>query len=247
MNDTAEPTVNPKWQALPARSQRILGVLIEKAKTTPDQYPLSLASLVAGCNQKSNRFPLMELEPDDLEEPLERLKQVGAAVEVQGSSRVARFKHMAYEWLGVDKVELAIMAELLLRGAQTEGELRGRASRMEPIADLAALRPLLDSLKAKNLVVSVTPAGRGHVITHNLYEERELEKIRREYAGRAEQGSDDQPTPQPTPARSAAIAPSPTSATTPNWADEVASLREEVAELKSQLADLRDEFQKLLQ
>ena len=89
-----------------------------------------------------------------------------------------RYRHFAYEWLGVNKVELAVMAELLLRGSQTEGELRGRAARMEPIADVAALRPVLDSLTAKRLVVSLTPQGRGHVVTHNLYEPQEMEKQR---------------------------------------------------------------------
>lgn len=243
MNDTEETTPSPKWQALPARARRILGVLIEKAKTTPDQYPLSLAGLVAGCNQKSNRFPQMELEADDLEEPLDLLKRVGAIVEVHGSSRVARFKHMAYEWLGVDKVELAVMAELLLRGAQTEGELRARASRMEPIADLGALRPIMISLKAKNLVVSVTPEGRGHVITHNLYEERELEKVRRDYAGRVEQGSDDEPAEPTTPRASATGRPQ----LDFSLANEVSMLRGEVAALRAEVESLRDEFYKLLQ
>ena len=93
-----------------------------------------------------------------------------------------RFRHYLYEWLGVDKVELAVMAELLLRGAQTEGELRGRAARMEPIADVSALRPVLVALKQKRLVIALTPEGRGHMVTHVLYEPRELEKVRAEAA-----------------------------------------------------------------
>src|SRR5690606_19608238 len=114
---------------------------------------------------------------DDVEASLERLRAVGAVVEVQGGGRVSRFRHKAYDWLGVDKTELAVMAELLLRGAQTEGELRGRAARMEPIADLGALRPVLDSLSSKKLIVSLSPAGRGHVLSHALYLEREMEKL----------------------------------------------------------------------
>ncbi len=94
-------------------------------------------------------------------ESLDRLKMAGAVVEVQGSGRAPKFRHLMYEWLAVDKVELAVMTELLLRGAQTEGELRGRASRMEPIADLTALRTVLDSLRAKGLITYLTPAGRG--------------------------------------------------------------------------------------
>jgi len=173
----------PRWRPLAAMDRRVLGVLIEKAKTTPDVYPMSIAALKSGCNQKNNRYPLTELELEDIEESLARLRAVGAVSEVQGSSRVNRYKHLAYEWLGVDKLELAVMAELLLRGAQTEGELRGRAARMDPIPDLNALRPLLTSLKSKGLILPLTPEGRGHVLTHALYEERELAKLRAEHAG----------------------------------------------------------------
>ena len=77
------------------------------------------------------------------------------------------------------------MTELLLRGDQTVGELRGRASRMEPIADLAALRPVLDSLRAKGLVVSLTPEGRGHVVAHALFRPREIEALKAKYQGGA--------------------------------------------------------------
>jgi uncharacterized protein len=165
----------------------VAGVLVEKAKTTPAAYPMTLNAVTTGCNQKSNRFPTMELEPDHVEEALERLREHGAAGLIQGVGRVEKFRHYLYDWLGVDKVELAVMAELLLRGAQTVGELRARASRMEPIRDLAALQPVLDSLKAKGLVVSLTPEGRGHVVTHALYPPREMEKLRAEHgrAGRA--------------------------------------------------------------
>lgn len=169
------------WQPLSAIDRRVAGVLIEKAKTTPDQYPLSINGIVSGANQKNNRHPHMELSPDDVRESLDRLRELGAVSEIQGSGRVDKYRHLLYEWLGVEKVELSVMAELLLRGAQTEGELRGRAARMDPIADLAALRPILDSLAAKRLIVSLTPPGRGHVLTHALYQPQELEKLRREH------------------------------------------------------------------
>jgi uncharacterized protein len=175
-------TAQPRWRPMAAIDRRVMGVLVEKAKTTPDAYPMSTSALRSGCNQKNNRFPLMEIEVEDVEESLARLRAVGAVTEVQGGGRVARFRHHLYEWLGVDKVELAVMAELLLRGAQTEGELRGRAARMEPIADLAALRPVLASLKQKGLVIALTPEGRGHMLTHALYEPRELDKVRAEAA-----------------------------------------------------------------
>jgi uncharacterized protein YceH (UPF0502 family) len=165
----------------------VAGVLVEKAKTTPDVYPLSLNALRVGSNQKNNRDPLTQYEDDDVQRALDSLREKRAVMEVQGGARVPKYRHLLYEWLGVDKVELAVMAELLLRGPQTEGELRARASRMEPIADLAALRSVLDGLKARGLVVSLTPEGRGHVVTHGLYRPPEMDRLRQEYA------SDDSP------------------------------------------------------
>lgn len=229
-----------KWRPLAARDRRVVGVLVEKAKTTPDVYPMSLNAIVAGCNQKSNRFPMMELDETQVEESLDRLKQAGAVVEVQTSSRVARYKHLLYDWLGVDKVELAVMAELLLRGAQTEGELRGRASRMEPIADLGALRPVLDSLKQKGLLLSLTPEGRGHVITHALYEEREFDKLRAEHAtGGRSADSDEEHS--PAPARSVSATPS----AVPANSQELVELRMELATLREEFDKLREEFDQL--
>jgi len=172
----------PRWQALGPIDRRVLGVLVEKAKTTPNAYPMSVNAIVSAANQKNNRFPVMDVQPDDVEESLERLRGLGAVGMIQGYGRVVKYRHYLYEWLGVDKVELAVMAELLLRGAQTEGELRGRAARMEPIADLGALRPVLASLKAKGLVIPLTPEGRGHVVTHALYKPRELESLKAQIA-----------------------------------------------------------------
>jgi uncharacterized protein YceH (UPF0502 family) len=190
-----------KWQPLAALERRVAGVLVEKAKTTPDTYPMSLNAIRAGCNQKSNRYPLIEVEEDAILTALDRLRAVGAVALVQGSGRVEKYRHYMYEWLGVDKLELAVMTELLLRGAQTIGELRGRASRMDPIPDLAALRPVLESLKAKGLVLALSPEGRGQVVTHALYKPAELEKLRAEYAnytppasgGDADSGSESAP------------------------------------------------------
>ncbi|MBX9789197.1 MAG: YceH family protein [Pirellulales bacterium] len=187
----SEPTADvqgaspPKWQPLSGLERRVAGVLVEKAKTTPDAYPMSLNAIRTGCNQKSNRYPVMEVEEDAVLAVLDSLREVGAVGLVQGSGRVERYRHYMYEWLGVDKLELAVMTELLLRGAQTVGDLRGRASRMDPIADLAALRPVLDSLKAKGLLISLTPEGRGQVVTHALYKPAELEKLRAEYSSYA--------------------------------------------------------------
>jgi len=150
-NITSQPPEEgkPRWQPLSAIDRRILGVLAEKAKTTPDNYPLSANAICTGCNQKSNRAPVMQLEVDDVEEAVDRLRQLGALGMVEGYGRVTKYRHYLYEWLGVDKVELAVVAELLLRGSQTEGELRGRAARMEPIADLAPCGPYLSRSRPK--------------------------------------------------------------------------------------------------
>lgn len=227
----------PRWQPLSAVDRRVAGVLVEKAKTTPEAYPLSVNALRSGSNQKSNRYPLMELEPEDVEESLDRLRGLGAIVEVQGGGRVARFRHCLYEWLGVDKVELAVMAELLLRGAQTEGELRGRAARMEPIADLSALRPIVASLKQKGLIVPLSPEGRGHVLTHALYEPREMEKLRAEFqatAGRAH---------PPASASEQMSPPTTEQSTTSDMQPLVDQLRHELDELRSDLVNLRREVE----
>ncbi len=82
--------------------------------------------------------------------------------------------------MGVEKVELAVMAELMLRGEQTVGDLRGRASRMEKIADVSELRPIVAGLIEKNLLIALTPPGRGQVVTHNLYLPDQLDKLKRQ-------------------------------------------------------------------
>lgn len=171
----------PKWQPLERIERRVLGVLIEKAKTTPDNYPLSLNALTNGCNQKSNRFPQMQLEEDAVQDAIERLRMVGAVAIIQGDGRVEKYRHLAYDWLGVDKKEIAVMGELLLRGAQSIGELRARAARMEPIPGMTELRPIVESLRKKRLIILLTPPGRGCVLTHALYQDQELAKVRAEH------------------------------------------------------------------
>src|SRR6056297_3224164 len=142
-------------QPLSATARRVLGVLVEKAKTTPDNYPLSLAAIITGCNQKSNRDPKMEVDEGDALRALDELREAGAAREIQGSGRVTKYRHAAYEWLGVDSPGAAIVTELMLRGPQTAGELRTRASRMHKFPDLDSLKTELDSLIEKGLVESL--------------------------------------------------------------------------------------------
>lgn len=232
----AAPDSTPhRWQPLGTIDRRVVGVLAEKAKTTPDIYPMSLNAICTGCNQKSNRAPLMQLEPDQVEESLDRLRQIGAVGLVEGYGRVQKYRHYLYEWLGVDKVEMAVMTELLLRGDQTVGELRGRASRMEPINDLTALQQVLDALKKKGLVVSLTHEGRGQVVTHALYKPRELEALHAKYqASGADVSPSDSPADAPTHVQHA---------TAPSHAEPDA--RREWEELKDRVAQLRRDVEDL--
>jgi len=168
MNDetaSEKPTPVP----LSRDARRVLGVLVEKAKTTPDNYPLSLAGIMSGSNQKSNRSPQLQLDEDDVLTALDELKQVGAAREIQGSGRVTKYRHAAYEWLDVDSPGAAVMTELLLRGPQTLGEIRTRASRMYALDDLKVTQDVVDQLIEKDLVEPLSPPGRGQTFAHKLY------------------------------------------------------------------------------
>jgi len=237
-------------QPLSLRQRRVFGVLVEKAKTTPDAYPMTINGLVAGCNQKSNREPQLSLSAEDVEQVLEELRALGAVTEVQGSGRVAKYRHHAYEWLGVEKTELAVMTELLLRGEQTPGELRGRASRMEPIPDLAALKPVIDTLVQKGLMIELSPPGRGQVVSHNLYKERELAELKARFQGYvpAAGGEDDAPALVAGTAGAAVAAQTGARVTPPGvTADQFAELSVEVAELRAEVARLKDQLQALLQ
>ena len=230
-------THQPQWQPLSSVDRRVAGVLAEKAKTTPDAYPLSLSAVCTGCNQKSNRSPIMQLEPDNVEESLDRLREMGAVVIVQGYGRVSKYRHRLYDWLGVDKLEMAVITELLLRGDQTEGELRGRAARMEPIAGLAELRPILASLKSKGLVIPLTPEGRGHAVTHALYKPQELERLEQRYAGSGRNSGNSN---SGDGGMSAETSPGPA----PNN-DVVETLAREMAEFRGQVAQLRSDLEEV--
>jgi uncharacterized protein YceH (UPF0502 family) len=175
-NPTAATT--EAWPVLNIPERRVLGVLVEKAKTTPDAYPLSVNALVTGSNQKSNRDPILDLSDLDVEEALSSCQRKGLVMKLTGG-RVVRWRHILYEAWNVDKVELAVLGELLLRGPQTEGELRSRASRMEPIDDLDTLRTVLRRLDERKLIVYLTPeARRGAMLTHGFHDPRELERLR---------------------------------------------------------------------
>ena len=233
------PPVEKSWVPLNHRERRVLGVLVEKAKTTPEYYPLTIAALVTGCNQKSNRDPITNYDADDVEEVLQGLRKKGAVVMVEAGGRVVRWKHTLYDWLKVTKVELAVMAELLLRGAQTEGDLRSRATRMEPLPDLPSLQAVLESLAAKDLIVHLSPPGvrRGVVVTHNLYPPDELEREKARQA--AAPVVEDEPG---RPARTPSIRLEAGPQVSP---DELATIRGELAALRDQVKALSDEVKEL--
>lgn len=218
------------WPTLNQTERRLLGVLVEKAKTTPDGYPLSLNSLTTGSNQKSARDPVMNLTEDDVLESLSTLQGKGLVTRIQGG-RVERYRHNLYDVWDVNKVELAVLAELLLRGAQTEGELRGRATRMEPIEDLEALRAVLKPLAGRKLVVFLGPEGRrGTLISHGFLESRELDQLR--IRQQSEYVSEES-KPRVVPSEPGRVV------------ESASGTREEIAGLRRQVSDLEEQVRKL--
>jgi uncharacterized protein YceH (UPF0502 family) len=130
---------------------RVIGCLIEKQITTPDQYPLSLNALVNACNQKSNRDPVMDLDEPTVQQTLDSLSKKHLVVEKSGfGSRVPKYQHRfcntEFGSLKLDPQELAIVCELLVRGPQTPGELRTRASRMAPFGETSDVEAALTRL-----------------------------------------------------------------------------------------------------
>ena len=224
MSTTPQETpATPRWSPLDAPLRRVLGVLIEKAKTTPGSYPMSVNAIVAGCNQKNNRDPITAYDDFDVEKALGALQELGVVKEIDWAGRVPKYKHLAYEWLGVRPVELAVLAELLLRGSQALGELRARASRMEPIEDLAALKAIVDGLVERKLMIELTPPGRGQIVSHNLYLAGELDGLRSGHS----------------PTRNASARP--VAADAPATPD----LRAEISELRAEMTRLAERIERL--
>ncbi len=127
---------------------RVLAVLVEKQSTVPDTYPLSLNSLVAGCNQKTARDPVMAASDPEVLEAIDGLKQLSLLFETSGS-RVVRFEHNAARALGVPGQAVALLATLMLRGPQTAAELRLNSERLHRFADISSVEGFLDELAAK--------------------------------------------------------------------------------------------------
>src|ERR1700739_3507287 len=130
---------------------RVIGCLIEKQITTPDQYPLSLNALVNACNQKSNRDPVMSADEEAIQTTLDHLIRKHLVIKKSGfGSRVPKYQHRfcntEFGTLKFDPQELAIVCELLVRGPQTPGELRSRAARMAPVTDVSEIEAALTRL-----------------------------------------------------------------------------------------------------
>lgn len=144
-NETPEPDV-----LLDGVEERVLGSLIEKSTTTPDNYPLSLNALMNACNQKTNRNPVVEFDEKVVARALESMRDKGLVRVVSGADqRVPKHRHVFDEAMGLSAAQVAVLSELMVRGPQTVGELRGRASRMHPFEELAQVEQVLQELSAR--------------------------------------------------------------------------------------------------
>jgi uncharacterized protein len=218
---------------------RVVGCLIEKQRTTPDVYPLSLNSLRTACNQATNRDPVVDYEEATVVEALRRLALRGWTRLASGAgSRARKYRHLLPEALGVDEAELALLGVLMLRGTQTPGELKQRSERLHGFADLAAVQASLDGL-----------VERGYVARHERRPGQKEERYQQLLGGIEEAA----PSPLPAdvegeveiPGDGAADAGTTTparSSSAPDLVpaeDRLTKLERELAELRSELAGLR--------
>jgi uncharacterized protein YceH (UPF0502 family) len=127
---------------------RVLGVLVEKERTVPDTYPLSLNALTTGCNQKNNREPLLQASEAEVQAAVDALRPLSLVIESSGS-RVMRYTHNVGRVLGLGEAEVALLAALMLRGPQTPGEVRTNTERLHRFADLGAVETALQVLAGR--------------------------------------------------------------------------------------------------
>ncbi|HSZ13839.1 MAG TPA: YceH family protein [Solirubrobacteraceae bacterium] len=138
---------------LSSTEARVLGCLLEKQRTTPDAYPLSLNALRLACNQSTNRDPVAEYDEAVIRDALHRLERRGYTRLASGAgSRAAKYRHLLAEALPMSEAEQAVMCVLMLRGPQTPGELKQRSDRMHAFADLAGVHDTLERLIGRQLV-----------------------------------------------------------------------------------------------
>jgi uncharacterized protein YceH (UPF0502 family) len=184
---------------------RVVACLVEKQRTTPDAYPLSLNALRLACNQSTNRDPVVEYDEETVSEALRRLAQRGWTRLASGAgSRARKYRHLLPEALGLEDDELALLTVLMLRGAQTPGELKQRSERLYSFADLAAAQETLERLVERQLAVrhprragqkedryeQVLGGDAAEIVEEELPEEDRLDRIEREIAAlRAELAS----------------------------------------------------------
>ncbi|MCH8807246.1 MAG: DUF480 domain-containing protein [Planctomycetes bacterium] len=217
--------------------RRVFGVLLEKSLAQPTYYPMTPNAIVAACNQKSNRDPLMDLDEDTVWDTLERLRGRGLVAKVLAplSMRADRFKHDAREYFGWEKPERAVMAELLLRGPQSIGELKTRCSRMVPFEDKPAVGRVLELLQQADppLVEELSRTGGRSAarFAHRLYPEGETPAVE---AAAVPAGH------VPTRAPEAVIPGSPNAASSAASEESIRQLSEQIDGVQSELADLHD-------
>ena len=207
---------------------RVLGSLVEKELTTPEYYPLSLNALVNACNQKSNRDPVMHLDERAVSQALRTLESQGLAGPADNyESRVAKFEHRLQEAFNFTRHEIAVMCELLLRGPQTPGELRGRADRMHKFEDLGVALSTLQRLMRREppLVVLLPrqPGTKEARYAHLLSGEVKIE--------------------EPEAAKSPAVEAVKDSDRIKRLEEQVVALQSEVSDLKQELASFRKQFE----
>jgi uncharacterized protein YceH (UPF0502 family) len=205
--------------------QRVLGCLIEKRWTTPEQYPLSLNALRLACNQSTNRDPVTHYDENAVRDAAQRLSKYGLARLASGhNSRATKYRHLAEDGLGLDRQQLAVLSVLLLRGPQTPGELKARSERMAPLPTLADVERVLAELGQHGYAARL--------------ERRPGQKEDR-YAqllggSAAADDASELPAPQPAPV---AVVPPP-APDVPGLEARVTALETELAALREQLADL---------
>jgi hypothetical protein len=237
--DEFENDERPEVRELSSRQRRVLGVLIEKGLTTPEYYPLTLKAVMAGCNQKSNRSPVVDYDEDTIEESLDQLKELGlVGVLHPDSGRSLRYRHYVRKRYEFSEPQIAILAELLCRGRQTLGELRGRASRMVPIENLSLLRSELNDLLTRGYIqASGSLERRGVEVDHGFFRANENRGVMPGMP--SEVASSPTPAVAPSAQRvSVAVAPAMENAV-------VEALEHQISELRSQNQQLKDEVERL--
>jgi uncharacterized protein YceH (UPF0502 family) len=218
-------------EAPDAAEIRVVACLVEKQRTTPDVYPLSLNSLRIACNQSTNRDPVVDYDEPTVVEALRRLALRGWTRLASGpGGRARKYRHLLDEALGVDPAEISLLAVLMLRGAQTPGELKQRSERLHSFADLAAVHETLDRMVERGQVTRHPrrPGQKEDRYEQLLGGEREVRP-----APAAAEGANSPPA--VTPSTDADPEPS-----LPPPGDRLNRLEAELAELREQVAALRE-------